>query len=328
MLYGLRRGSRGIKNRRADAPAQPRPTRRQPSPWNEMDRLLRGILPEHNLRFAVCQGADLCTEAVTRHQADWVSGWLLSESLICAVLLSTGLNDQEKYTLRWIYPGPAGTVLADTNADAQVRGFPQRLRMGGEVATLTEALGGSGLLSIITSLPDQVLQTGYAQSEHKDLVLDMAHMVSQSHQVRTGLNVGLIMPPREPVALQSALGVLVQPLPDADDEMTGRLLEALQAPSYRQWLEDAPREPEEALAHWLPKGVPWDVLGEIKPRFACNCSQEKVQNMLRLFGRADLEDMYTEQDRTEIVCHFCATKYGFSRDEVEALLIPETVGHA
>ena len=105
------------------------------------DKLLRGLIPEGNIRFAVCQTADLCAEAVRRHQVDALSGWLLSEALTCAVLMGVTLKDQEKITLRWMYDGPVGEIMADSTAQGRVRGFPQRPRLLGRADTLESALG-------------------------------------------------------------------------------------------------------------------------------------------------------------------------------------------
>ena len=53
------------------------------------DRLLRGTFPESNLRFAACQAAELCSEAIERHRGEWVSGWLLAEALTCSTLCTS-----------------------------------------------------------------------------------------------------------------------------------------------------------------------------------------------------------------------------------------------
>ena len=74
--------------------------------------------------------------------------------------MSVNLKQKEKFTLRWMYPGPVGTILADTNEHAEVRGFPQRLRLVEQVSTLEAAMGGDGRMSAITSVPERVMHTG------------------------------------------------------------------------------------------------------------------------------------------------------------------------
>lgn len=292
------------------------------------DRLIRGQFPAHGMRFAICQMADTCNEAVQRHQADRLSGWLLSEALTCAALLSVTLKSEEKYTLRWMYPGPVGTILADTNERAEVRGFPQRLRLLGEVSTLDEAMGGEGRISAITSLPNRVLHTGITAGVFRDVPRDMAHLLSLSFQVETALNVGLMAPAAEPGTVSSALGVLLQALPGADLERCEALRQSVEAPDFRHWLERAPHALKTVLARLAPPDDPPQVLEEGRPRFTCHCSREKVTSVLRMFGPDELEDMLETEGQADVNCHFCAATYHFSRSDLETLLGQSQSGHA
>ncbi|HKI97361.1 MAG TPA: Hsp33 family molecular chaperone HslO [bacterium] len=292
------------------------------------DRLIRGHFPQHGIRFAVCQAAETCTEAVQRHQADWLAAWLLSEALTCASLLSVMLKATEKYTLRWMYPGPVGTILADTDEHGEVRGFPQRLRLLEEVTTLAEAMGGEGRITATTSLPNRVLHTGITPGVFRDVPRDMAHLLSLSFQVESAMCVGLIMPPAEPVTVQSALGVLLQPLPGADLERFEAVRAAVEQPDFRAWLEEAPRAPETVLERVGPAGDTPQVLQESTPRFRCHCSREKVASVLRMFDPAELQDMLESEGQADVNCHFCAATYHFSRSDLETMLGQSQIGHA
>ncbi len=292
------------------------------------DRLIRGYFPEPGIRFAVCQVAATCTDAVQRHGADWLAAWLLSEALTCATLLSVNLKESEKYTLRWMYPGPIGTILADTNVNAEVRGFPQRLRLLADVSTLREAVGGEGRIAAITSVPTRVLHTGITAGVFQDVPRDMAHLLSLSFQVETAMNVGLIVPPSEPVTVHSALGVLLQPLPGADLECFEAVRTQVEQEALRDWLEREPHELETILARVAPAGASPEVLQETEPRFSCGCSREKVASVLRMFDPVELRDMAETDGRADVNCHFCAATYHFSRSELETMLGQSQTGHA
>jgi molecular chaperone Hsp33 len=291
------------------------------------DRLIRGTFPQHQIRFAACQTAALCSDAIRRHQADWLSGWLLSEALTCAALLSVQLKDAERLTLRWLYPGPIGTILADIGGQGLVRGFPQRLRLMPEVTTLADAIGaGEGRVTATSTLGEKMGPTGIVPAPFGDVTRDLAHLMSLSFQVETALAVGLIVPPSEPIGLVSALGVLLQPLPGGDLEAFDAVRRAVERPDFRRWLESAPRAPEEALAHvGLGKPV---TLAETRPAYRCRCSREKVERVLRMLERDELTDMITRDAGAEVNCHFCATAYRFSKTDLEGLLRQSQSGHA
>lgn len=292
------------------------------------DRLLRGHLPEQNLRFAVCQGAGFCGEAIRRHQADWISGWLLSEALACAALLSVTLKEKEKLTLRWGYPGPVGTILTDTNELGEVRGFPQALTLAAQSVNLEEAIGGEGRISAITSLPNKVLHTGITPGVFRDVPRDMAHLFSLSFQVETVLTVGLIIPPRQPVAVQSAIGIMVQPLPGADLMELEAIRQAVEGRGFRDWLEGDKRSLREVIERLSKNTGEWRVLGEIEPSFACGCTRGKVKSVLQMFETLELEDMLEKEGMAEVICHFCAESYRFEGGELETMIRESKTGNA
>ena len=54
----------------------------------------------------------------------------------------------------------------------------------------------------------------------------------------------------------------------------------------------------------------------LTPSFACSCSRERVGNMLRGLGVAEVESILAERADVEVACEFCGKKYSF--DPVDA----------
>lgn len=291
------------------------------------DRLLRGTFPRSNLRFAVCQTAELCSEGIGRLDTDWIAGRLLSEALTCATLLSVSLKDDERISLRWAYDGPVGTILTDMNEKAQVRGFTQRLRLMPEVATLSEAVGSEGKISAVSSFPDRVGRKGITEAVFLDITRDLAHFLSLSFQIETGLVAGLIFSPEEPIRLAAATGLMLQPLPGCDPVYFNKVREGMEHPSFRQWLEETPRDTAEVVAR-LEVGEPPTFLEEASPSYSCNCSRHKVETVLRMLDQAELMDMLEKDGSADINCHFCAEHYHFSRADLQYLIEQCQAGHA
>ena len=67
---------------------------------------------------------------------------------------------------------------------------------------------------------------------------------------------------------------------------------------------------EEPLARFEP------LTGEQGPRFACNCSRERVGRMLHSLGTEEVESILAEQGGIEVGCEFCGAQYSF--DPVDA----------
>jgi len=59
------------------------------------------------------------------------------------------------------------------------------------------------------------------------------------------------------------------------------------------------------------------------PRFACNCSSERVRGMLRSLGRDESEGLIAERGLVEVGCDFCGTQYRFDAVDVGEMFTPQ-----
>ncbi len=76
---------------------------------------------------------------------------------------------------------------------------------------------------------------------------------------------------------------------------------------------------EETLRRFEPQQ------GDSAPRFACNCSRERVGRMLIGLGADEVHGIVVEQGRVEIGCEFCGLKYHFDAVDVGGLFTPAIV---
>jgi molecular chaperone Hsp33 len=54
--------------------------------------------------------------------------------------------------------------------------------------------------------------------------------------------------------------------------------------------------------------------------FGCDCSQERIEKMLCMFGSAELEDVLNEQDPVEVRCEFCNQRYEVPGTRVQCIV--------
>jgi molecular chaperone Hsp33 len=62
-----------------------------------------------------------------------------------------------------------------------------------------------------------------------------------------------------------------------------------------------------------------------RPRFACSCSRDRVQGMLRGLGRDESEGLIAERGLVEVGCEFCGVQYRF--DPIDAAQLFAEPGH-
>ena len=61
--------------------------------------------------------------------------------------------------------------------------------------------------------------------------------------------------------------------------------------------------------------------GELEPRFACNCSRERVAKMITGLGREEAEDIIAERGDIEVGCEFCGLQYRFDPIDAAQLFV-------
>ncbi len=70
---------------------------------------------------------------------------------------------------------------------------------------------------------------------------------------------------------------------------------------------------EEKLLRFTPQE------GDNGPHFACSCSRERVQAMLRSLGQEEVDSVVAEQGRVEVGCDYCGQQYRFDPIDVAQL---------
>jgi molecular chaperone Hsp33 len=59
-------------------------------------------------------------------------------------------------------------------------------------------------------------------------------------------------------------------------------------------------------------------------RFACPCSEARVETALRLLGRAEIESLLAERGDVEVSCEFCNRRYTLDSASARALFTDDS----
>ena len=62
------------------------------------------------------------------------------------------------------------------------------------------------------------------------------------------------------------------------------------------------------------------VLEEKDIEWECDCSRERIEQVLMTIGRKDLTEIIEEDGKAELQCQFCLKKYQFNKEELEGIL--------
>ena len=304
-----------------------------------MDQLQRALSDGHGLRVIYADATSSASTLAGRHLAGPVASRVLSQALVAAAMLSSDLeNEGEVLSIQWKVNGPIRGILVEAGFGGWLRGYTFRKTLGDlDGAPRVEAvdsMGTDGHMTVLHSLPRQLLYSGVVAATPPDVERNLARYFNQSRQTPTAVAIRVELSDGRPSGGQSgppsggpsgrpvrAVGVIAQKLPDsAGDEATEKFVDVLE-----RFNDGRVTEALASTAGILDAGSALGirdlvVVGSGPLAFACRCSRERVNSVLSLLPTLDLEEMLAETEPQTVVCHFCGETYVVGPGEIARLL--------
>ena len=288
-----------------------------------MGKLLRAITSDGAILATVLDSTDMCSRAEEIHQSSATVTAAIGRLMTAASMMGAALkNDTDTVTLRISGKGPAGTVIAVSDAFGNARvsvanpvvelppNAQGKLDVGG-------AIGTDGFLSVIRDSGTGEPQTGYSPIVSGEIGEDLTYFFATSEQIPTVCALGVLVAPN--LSVQAAGGYLLQLLPGAGEDTIAQLERALpDVPSVSAMINDGLSG--QAILDRALAGFEYEVIEEREAAYRCDCSRERVERVLISLGRADLETLANEQDTTQVECHFCEKCYDFTKQQLLDLI--------
>ena len=284
-----------------------------------MDKILRVITKEGTVRLFLAVTTDTVNEAIRLHKMNATAAAALGRALTGAAMMGTMLKGgKDTVSLQFSGGGPIGRVLAISDANANVRGYVDYpyidlpLQKSGHL-DVGGAVGKNGDLTVIKDLGLKEPYIGKVPLFTGEIAEDLTRYFAQSEQVPSVVALGVLINPD--LTAQSAGGFIVQVMPEATEEDIQKLEEmAMTIPSTAHMLEMGMSM--EDMAGEILKGFAYEILGESPVQYRCNCSRERFTRGLISLGEKEISDMIEEQGEADLVCHFCAKTYHFTKEEL------------
>lgn len=292
------------------------------------DYLFSAVAADGFLRVIGAETTELVRKAQTVHNTTAVATAALGRVLTAAVLLSKGLkNPTDIMTIQFKGKGPLGGVIAVTTADAKVRGYVDnpdcllpltdkgKLDVGGAI--------GKGFLNIIKDLGLKEPYTGTIPLVSGEVAEDIACYLSVSEQIPSVVSLGVLAAPSRDGTVDfevaCAGGFILQLMPGAPESLIDELEKRVRLLCPVTELLSNGSSMRKILTDLL-NGYDLSDVAERECGYVCTCSRERMEKTLFGLGRAELEDIIAEQGDAEIQCHFCNSKYTFSKAELQKMV--------
>lgn len=284
------------------------------------DYLVRATAAEGQILALVARSTGLVEEARNLHQTSPTATAALGRVLTGAALMAATLKEGQSLTVRVLGDGPLGSIIAVARPGV-VKGYvaePQAevpLKPEGKL-DVGRAVG-QGVLYLTKDLGLKEPYNGSVPLLSGEIAEDLAYYFTVSEQKPSAVGLGVLVEPDGRV--RAAGGYLLQLLPDAREEVAEILEGNIKDVGPVSQLVAKGDRPEEILALLL-KGFPFKIHERLPLHFACDCSREKLEEILMALGEKELEKLLEEKGVVEAKCAFCNQTYRFSQEEVARVL--------
>lgn len=287
------------------------------------DKITKFLAYDGKISITCIKTTDVVEEARKIHDLSPVATAAFGRLLTITLLMGEEMKGNgDNVTVQVKGNGPIGTMLAVSNNIPEVRGYVQnpnidlplnefgKLDVGG-------AVGNEGYIHVIKDMGLKEPYIGVSNLTSGEIADDFTNYFVNSEQRQAAVALGVLV---DKNGVREAGGYLITPMPDATDEEISKVEKGIfEAGAISKMLDDNLSLSEIAKKVTGDKNI--KVIEDNKvPKYKCNCSKEKMAEALISIGKKELEDIIREDEKAELVCHFCNKKYNFTKEELEEIL--------
>ena len=286
------------------------------------DYLIRATAANAQIRAFALTSRDLVETARSRHNLSPVVTAALGRLMTGAVMMGSMLKgEKDMLTLQVNGDGPVGGLTVTADSAGNVKGYanaPQammppnangKLDVGGVI--------GNGYLTVIKDMGMKEPYSSQVALQSGEIGDDLTYYFAASEQVPSCVALGVLMEKNNTV--KQAGGFIIQLMPFAQEEVIKKLEEKISTIASVTSMLDEGNTPKQILELVLGD-MELEITEKTPVQFKCNCTKERVEKVLLSLGKKELEEMIAEGEEVKLHCHFCNKDYGFSVEELKALI--------
>ena len=269
---------------------------------------------------------EMVREAQLIHGCSPLAAAGLGRAITAAGMMGLMLKaETDRLTIQFKGDGPAGEILACSNAKGEVKGYISdpsvdlplksngKLDVGGSL--------GQGALTVIKDLGLKEPYVGQIPLVSGEIAEDLTQYFAVSEQQPSSVALGVMVD--EYARVCAAGGMIVQVLPNASEECLKALEDTLFfMNSMTVNVMDSMNVDDMMLR------IFGDMPEEFRPRilehrdisWRCDCSRERMERALISIGKKDLAQIIEGDGKAELNCNFCRSKYNFTKEDLTELL--------
>ena len=286
------------------------------------DYIVRAMAADNQIRAFAITSRNIVETARQHHNTSPVAtaalGRLLTGGAMMGVMMK---GDNDILTLMMKGDGPINGVTVTADSHGNVKGYVGNskidlpIRESDGKIDVGGAVGKQGMLYIIKDLGIGKPYVGMTPIVSGEIAEDFTNYFATSEQTPTVIALGVLV---DKNGIKSAGGYKLSLMPDAGEDEISKIEEQIKNIEPVSKMLDENKTLEE-IARAVTGDENLQILDRITPKFECNCSREKCEKGLIAIGKKELEDIIKEEEKIQIECNFCDTKYEFTREELQEI---------
>ncbi len=222
--------------------------------------------------------------------------------------------------------GPVGSIVAQgilqDKKIANIKMYLQNphvelpLKPNGKI-DVGGAVGHQGYLNVITQ--NELTKGNYnglIPLVSGEIAEDFTQYFAKSKQKPTALALGVLV---NKDGVKRAGGYMINLMPDITDEEIEKIEIAIKnAKPISEMLEEGITLEEIAKIVTGDENIE-TLEDDLKAVYKCSCNKEKIEEGIISLGKEEINKIIEEDGKLEAECHFCHTKYRFTKEELEKL---------
>lgn len=287
------------------------------------DKIIKCLAYNGKISVVCADTTQLVEKARRTHDLSPVATAALGRTLTITSIMGVEMkNKKDKLTVQIKGNGELGMMVVTTNNYPKVKGYvgnPQLdlpLNEDGKLDVGT-AVGNTGYINIIKDIGLKEPYIGISPLVSGEIAEDFASYFVNSEQRQSAVGLGVLV---DKNGVKSAGGYLINPMPDSTEEEIFKVEQSIfKAGAISKMLEQNLTLKE--IAQKITGDENVEILEEnITPIYECDCSKEHMEEGLIAIGKPELQDIIEKDGKAELICHFCNTKYQFSKYELEKII--------
>lgn len=269
-----------------------------------MDKILRFLSFKGNVQTTVLSTKELVDRAAEIHKTSRGASEILGSLLTCCAYFASGMKGTRGAVSITVKAKDGdGAVSVSSDALLHVRGYAD--------GVCTRTLKG-GAMTVVREDGYSQPFVGACEIDSDDVSDAFAKYFQQSEQIPTAVKVTVKTDVNG--RCESAGGLIMQLMPDADDEEV-RLAEDAFAAYCADG--DALSGGADGVKDRFFGGSVNGAVTELFPEYRCNCSEEKIRGVLASVGKQELLKICEERGEVRVHCHYCNTDYIYDKKRIE-----------